>query len=322
MTTNFTIDQILRGTSRGRMQSVGQMSVIPLIGEDDDTFAPPSDLGGSTRGYGQVHVRNDADRPTIVPPGAAWVVDQQAQDHAVGSGALVKAKSSRTLDHARCIQQSQPGLIKETKDAMTILPVALRTTALSIRKEGAYDMLWEPLRKFKARYGLTGAGHLDHFLSTFKRELDEFIAQFELVPQQVGAIVLIGGAIVGVERAPSAAFWEVLWTPLIRVCYGSLAIEYARKAKTPPKTRVPLTTKAKTLKELAGALAQARAVEEELSRNTMVEVQSLELTAAPSAEDALGKARLVTIASKALAGQIVTNGKDSYPFASLCAANV
>ena len=34
---SLTVDEVLRGTGPGPAQSVGQMSVIPLLGEDDET---------------------------------------------------------------------------------------------------------------------------------------------------------------------------------------------------------------------------------------------------------------------------------------------
>ena len=133
MTTNFTIEDILSGTTTGRMQSVGQMQVIPIFGEDDDTFAPP-EVEVNTTDYGTVNLRNDSDRPTIVPPGAGWVVKQAAQDHAIGSGALMKAGERKTINTAMCIQSSQGGYIRGDKHPMLILPVALRAPALAKRK--------------------------------------------------------------------------------------------------------------------------------------------------------------------------------------------
>lgn len=321
MTTNFTIEDILRGTSTGRMQSVGQMQVIPIIGEDDDTFAPP-EVEVNTSNYGTVNLLNDNDRPTIVPPGAGWVVDHAAQDHAIGGGSFLKAKERKTINTAMCIQQSQPGYIRAAKHPMVVLPVALRTSALRHRKKVDYSKLWDDISRFNRSLGARQGGHLEFFLTHFKKELDEFVAEFELVPNQVGAIVLVGGHLAGVERAPSSAFWEVVWEPLIRVCYGSLAIYHSRQNSSPPATRIPLKTKAKTLKGLAKALEEARIREDQLTEDTVREVHKHELKAAAGAEEALGKARLVTMASQGLSGQIVTNGKNSFPYASLCAARV
>jgi hypothetical protein len=102
----LSIDDILRGTEPGRMQSVGHMQIIPLLGADDDRFAAPV-LEVRTTAYGTVELRHDGDRPTIVPPGAGWVVEQAAQDHAIGGGVLLASKSVATVNTARCIQRSQ-----------------------------------------------------------------------------------------------------------------------------------------------------------------------------------------------------------------------
>ncbi len=106
---SLTVDEILRGTGPGLTQSAGTMSMIPLLGEDDDTFAPPEVEVGTT-GYGSVHLRNHSDRPMLVPPGAGWVVAQKAQDHAIGGGALLRPGEGRAIDTAMCIQQSQGGV--------------------------------------------------------------------------------------------------------------------------------------------------------------------------------------------------------------------
>jgi hypothetical protein len=96
---SITIAEILRGTGTGPAQSAGQMQVVPILGDDDDRFAPPS-IEVGTAGYGTLILRNDSDRPTIVPPGAGWVVLQKAQDHAVGGGVLLEPGCTRQIDTA------------------------------------------------------------------------------------------------------------------------------------------------------------------------------------------------------------------------------
>ena len=71
---NITVEDILARRSIGRMQSVGPMQVIPILGEDDHTFAPP-EVEAGTSNYGQVFVRNRQGRDTIIPPGST--VDRQ-----------------------------------------------------------------------------------------------------------------------------------------------------------------------------------------------------------------------------------------------------
>lgn len=321
----ITVEEILHGTQTGRRQTVGVMEVIPIIGEGDDTFAPP-DVEVGTSNYGSVNLRNDSDRPTIVPPGAGWVVKQAAQDHAIGSGKLMKPGESTRIDTAMCIQQSQGGFIASQKHKMLVLPASLRARALAMRDQRDYSKLWGDISTFNqsvgARSGGYGGGHLEYFLDHFKKQLDEFVAEFELVPDQIGAIILIGGRVVGVEIAPNAEFWAHVWEPLVRVCYGSLAIKVAKALGDGALVSRPLSVKDDSLEGIQAALAEAAKVEEAQTEEAIKQVAQIALAAGNRADDAhgRGKARVVltTVASRELAGQIVQKG-DRVSYASLCA---
>jgi hypothetical protein len=318
----LTVEMILKGTGIGPMQSVGQMQVIPILGDDDLTYAPP-ELEVGTSGYGSVALRNTHDKPTIVPYGAGWVVKERAQDHAVGSGAFVRAGEDRVLNKAMCIQQSQPGLISRAKRALTILPAKLRAKALAIRHVDQYNKLWEHITAFNTSLGVETVANLVSFLSRFEKELDEFVAEFELVPRQLGAIVLVGGEIVGVERAPSAAYFAATWESLVRVCYGSLAIAAGKTRRMAPATRLPLITlgeRAKTLEALRSALSELRTREEVLAQQLVSFVRALRLERADEADDTLDGAELWTVAGLQFGGQVVTDG-NAVKYASLIAAN-
>jgi hypothetical protein len=316
----LTIDDILRGTEPGRMQSVGHMQVIPLLGEDDPAFAPP-DLEVRTTSYGTVVLRHDDERPTIVPPGAGWVVEQAAQDHAIGGGVLLAGKSQATIATARCIQRSQHGYIKAAKHPLLVLPVALRAQALSLRHQTGFDKLWAPIAEFNKTVGVTEAGHLEYFLRRFKAELDQFVAEFELLPRQLGAVVLVDGCIAGIERAPSSSFWRVLWEPLIRVCYGSMAIQRGQGGGAPASTRIPLASGATSVAELRMALADAQAREHRVVAAVIQHLRDVELRTATAADQVLGRTQLITLASEQLAGQVVREG-EQVPYASLCATSL
>jgi hypothetical protein len=306
------------------MQSVGHMGVIPILddGGQDESFAPP-DLDIGTSDYGTVNVRNrSSDQPTIVPTGAGWVVDQAAQDHAVPGAKFVKAGGRASIDTAMCIQSGQGGYISNADHAFLVLPAPLRAKALSMRKEKGYSRLWDDIGKFNGSLGANNAGHLEYFLQTFASELDQFVAQFELVPGQVGAVILLDGRVVGVERAPNIAFWEKVWHPLIRVCYGALAIKARKKlGDTPPKHRVPLHVEVKSLAGINRALAEARGREYRATQDQLREVKREELEAAAGKDDSMAKYQLLTIANGNLAGQIALKGTSPTPsYVSLCAS--
>ena len=316
---SLTVEEILRGTGPGPTQSAGQMSVIPLLGEDVDTFAPPEVEVGTTT-YGSVHLRNGAERPTLIPPGAGWVVAQKAQDHALGGGALLRPGESRTIDTAMCIQQGQGGLIGRARHELLILPAALRAKALSLRHVKDFRKLWESIQAFNKGYGIDQVGgHLEFFVRAFQKELDQFVAEFEVVPRQLGAIILVGGEVAGIERAPSAAFWKAVWGPLVRVCYGSLAIKVARETKAPPPTRVPLEVLTRSLAGLRDALARATDRERAAVDARVRALRATALSAAGEPDDTLGALTLTTVGSQRLSGQVVSEGRE-VRYASLSAA--
>ena len=86
----ITISEILKGTTAGRMQSVGYMQVIPLISQiEDDRFVSPLEAEVSTRGYGSMVFNNPLNKVLIVPLHAGYVVKQAAQDHAMSQAGVI-----------------------------------------------------------------------------------------------------------------------------------------------------------------------------------------------------------------------------------------
>ncbi len=325
----LAIDTILKGTGFGPMQSVGPMQVIPVLGDDDATFAPP-ELEAGTQGYGNVVLRNAHDRPTIVPPGAGWVVTQKAQDHAVAGGAFLKAFEQKTVTTAMCIQQTQGGMIARAKHALTILPARLRAKALAVRHVVDFRKLWSAIEELNRSFGVTAAGgNLVAFVREYAKQLDELVAEFEIVPRQIGAIVLVDGEVVGVERAPSAEYFRVIWDPLVRVCYGSLAVASAKAGHGPPRTRRALVVAERTLAGLREALSDVTAREAQIADEIVAWVRGVALAQADHDDDTLdlrdgkgSKARLRTVAGNWFAGQIVTTtagDAERVAFASLVA---
>lgn len=317
-TRQLTVEEILNGTGLGRIQSVGHMSVIPLVDEgdaQDDTFAPPY-FNASTRGYGSVGVENRSDRPTIVPTGTGWVTDQHAQDHATPGAKLMKPKERVTINQACCIQETQGGLIRSEQVNFVVLPAPVRVQAVASRNKEDYSRLWPHLRNLRKSMGYSGVGNLVDVLKHFEKELDEFVAEFELVPKQVGAVIIIGDRVVGIERAPTTAFWYKMWEPLIRVCYGSLAIQV--RLKNRPVHRVALDVKEKSLIGIQRAISSANVKIEKARDKCIEKTKSLKLTAASAADGQMDKYKVITVASPQLSGQLVAKSRTKIPYASLC----
>jgi hypothetical protein len=312
----ITITELLRGVTIGRIQSVGYMQVIPLISElIDNKFISPKNALVSTSNYGTLVVKNRPDNGNagtmILPFGAGYVVPQAAQDHATPLAKIIAANRTATIDTAACIQQTQGGTIASSKQEMTILPWAIKEAVFNTKNQQGYSKLWPAIGEFNQSLGLSDKGHLEFFLKNFRQDLDEFIGQFEIVHNQVGAIVLMNGYVVGIERTPNYNYWKEVWKPLIRECYGSLAIQYAKKfgdSPPPPRTRVPLSeANINTAEDLQKALEKATQKEAE---NVKGIVRRFVKTKFNSQEEQTEEdMRVDSISNKQFAGQVVFDGE-------------
>ncbi len=316
-----TIREVLRGTRTGRMQTVGYMQVIPLLADiQDDRFAAPNVLEASTVRYGSVVFNNISDKPTLIPSHLTYVVKQRAQDHALCSASVIESRKHKQFDNAACVEQTQGGFISKGQHTFAILPFPIREAALAKRKEQEYSKLWSTIGQFNQTMGLAqGSGHLKVFLNHFARELDQFVAEFENVPKQVGAIVLVNGRVVGVERTPSTQYWSAIWQPLIRECYGSLALQYATQNRRPAVTRVALKDSGITsLEQLRTALVEANHREEEKVRQIVREL--VDEPFAIDREEKVLDFRVETLKHQQFVGQTIREG-DNVLYASFIACN-
>ncbi|WNJ17320.1 ARPP-1 family domain-containing protein [Pontibacter sp. G13] len=305
----INIRQLLRGAEIGTMQQVGVMQVIPLLSDlEHHDVAYPDELEVNTQTYGHLRFDNPSHDLAIIPAHAAYVVKQRAQDHAMTHAGIVKGKARQDFKSAVCIQQTQGGYISTGKLRMGILPFSIRESAWSKRNGTEYGRLWPEISAFNRRMGCSAQGHLEYFLETYKKELDQFVAEFELVPRQVGAIVLIDHQVVGIERAPNHAYMAKYWQPMIREGYGSLALEYQLQLKSRnalPKVKVPFPTGAKSLQALKRTLASVNRQEAEMAREVVRKL--VEDPFQVKREDVQGSYALWTLDHRQFIGQMVVH---------------
>lgn len=307
------VADVLHGCTPGRIQSVGSMQVIPLVSElSDDRFVSPVEGGAEvfTTSYGTLGFRNPGARVLIVPCHAGYVVKQAAQDHAMAHAGVVQSAGERSFNTAMCIQQSQGGFIERGSYRMLILPYSLRERALEVRKEARYSKLWDAISLFNQEMGVQGYGHLDFFLKHFEKELDEFVAEFECVARQIGAVILVDDQVVGVERAPSHAYWRSVWPCLIRECYGSLASRVAQlkggRAET-PASRTPLPDGIGSLDELESVISEVARQEDERAKATVRELLAEQLPV--TCDDTTAGLSVETVQPGRFTGQVIRDGE-------------
>jgi hypothetical protein len=324
----MNIREILKGTTAGNLQTVGIMQVIPLLSEIEftDFVAPGAQANVGTRNYGVMSFDNTSDKTMIIPNNAAYLTKQAAQDHGMTHAGLVKAKSTKQYETAACVQQTQGGYISKGAHEFTIMPFSIRESSINKRKTGSYSKLWEDIQRFNTGLGITGrAGHLEYFYDKFKKELDEFAAEFETVAKQVGAIILVNGQVVGVEKAPNYDYWKTLWKELIRGCYASLALEVSTKNKMTEKDlnriRVKLnTSKIKTLDDLESQLNLTENMQKERVSKIVRDLIDDNFTEELDETLMGAKTQRLNLKHKQFIGQAIKEG-ESIVYASLVATN-
>ena len=237
------IRELLSGykTDTDNIQVAGNMTVIPLVsdqpfttgvGEVDDVSLK-KDME-----YGKLCFENQSGRVGIVLQGATIITEQRAQDRTVPRATIIKGKGTENVG-AFCVQSSQAGYIdanrlgdeaKEGDSPFMILPPTLRAKALGAGD--GYDRLWKHLEHYSGAFsGMASTACLKDIYTKYKDQLDEFVAQFEPVPNQLGAIVLINGDVVAVDIMPTYESWRKMWRTLIRDSYGVEAVRTADQSQ-------------------------------------------------------------------------------------------
>ena len=309
--TTRTLSDILRGTVAGDMQTVGVMQVIPLLGRaTNNAVALVSDVRVSNTNYGHMKFNNQADLPAIVPQHAGYLTNYKAQDHATPVAVMVNKVAE--LNTAMCIESSRGGQMRgDGTEELIIMPFQLRETAFNTRNINGYSKLWKEIANFSKRLGSSVGGHINRFLDAFRDQVEHFVAEFELLDNQVGAVILINGHLVGVERYASAVHFAEVWETIIRDCYGTLAQEVAEVERIRAvDTRVELGEGFTNLDDIIDGLLQADATEREAVSSLLRSVMNEPLVVVAEGEHSVIGWRLETYKNDHFVGQAITSGSD------------
>ncbi len=142
-----TIQDVMRGLKPESPQTVGNMTVIPLISDIvDDAIASPEVLEMETLNYGTVVAYNTGTAEekglTISPLGNMVMTNKAAQNHALPNMKIIRKGKTVTFDNAACVQETQGGLIGRDRYRIMLLPLAIREDAIDRRKGHDYSKLW------------------------------------------------------------------------------------------------------------------------------------------------------------------------------------
>lgn len=232
----------------GEVQSVDEMTVIPIVGETRAVVASPEALKFErTQGYGHMVFSNsDEFNPAIVPANYTVRGKYAAQDHASSGAEIVAPKSILDVDTACCVEQRQGGYLSDKNNVEHILPLQLRKvlTNYQKRRNKSFSKLWTDITTWLKGLSISkkrgSEAHLSFFYDSpeVDSQLEQFAAEFEPVDNQIGAIILFGGIPVGIEIMPTNDHWKAYWQHLIRGSYGAELIRLKMLGKIKPSALV------------------------------------------------------------------------------------
>ena len=297
----------------GAAQRAGHLSVIPVIGNNCTGLwtSPYSGLKFTgVHGYGCVSFKNDTDGTAILPMHMGYI-QEGAQNHCISAAAILGKGQERRYNNARCVQAAQGGYLKTSEQWFFILPLKLREETLSLRGQSGCGMIWNAIGRLGRRFGSSGRGHLDDTICKHRAELNFYGKQFELLPNQIGALFFLDEEPVGIEIGPTAEWFADIWDSLLCFCYGTAAWEL--EGQNVPRESV--TQRLNSLEEVRKQLLDRRSAYTQRLLDGLRK-RSWELEENEEEENLLDL-QLSTIRTKDFYGQIIKRGGSELVYASL-----
>ena len=311
-----TLRKLLAGYTVGETQSAGLMRVVPLLA--DREFAQFGGIGDiylkRDEEYETFLMANDSDSISVIPHGLMYVVTEKAQDRVIPSAHLI-AKEKRI--NVNCLQPSQGGYMGASDRGREwgILPRGLKQSAWLHKHEPRYNALWGDIEKFLSDAGLSGRD-IVLFFKQYRDELETFVAQFEPVRDQLGAIFILNNVVVGIEIVPTYSYWSQMWRPLVRDCYGSEAVVATKKGYGTPVFRPMLKAEdAESFDGIRKAVDDLLAEEKAFTNDVISDILDEEIAA--EEDHSLEDFTLYNLVSQNLMGQRVMHGPQRTVYLSL-----
>lgn len=310
---------LLKGYKPGTPQRCGVMTLIPIL-----TDKPYQEVGAvgeislyKDPEYQRMEFKNDSNKISIIPHGFMFLTAEHAQDRVVNSAHLAKAGAITSVD-VDCLQPSQGGHLQPGLKEWRLLPSALKLAAWSHAGDNQYDSLWNDMRSYLSNAGVSG-GELIMFYKHFQKDLDEFVAQFEPVTNQVGAIILFGNEVAGIEIVPNYEIWKEMWKPLVRDSYGADAIVLVKKGYSQANRPLINVDQIHTFEDLEGAVADIMENNVAFARSVMGSVLNEVVMA--EQKEMLDDLTLYDFTSSNYKGQAVMHGPEHFIYVTAVPAS-
>lgn len=307
--------QLLSGFEAGTPQSVGNMTVIPLLSStlqfDGIAGAENVTLARDTS-YSSLHLKPIEEKLTIVPNGFTYLTKESAQDRTIPRTQVLTSGSREV--QAYCVQSSQHGHMSSSRESdreIRLLPLAIKQHAFEVAPSNSQcGALWDKLRQYNASMNVSG-DYLVSLFTKYAEQLEAFIAHFEPISGQRGAIILINGRVVGIDIFPSFHSYLQIWEKLIRDSYGAEAIH--SKTEWTVSSCFPLAEPT-SLEGVLQAVQNQKAAEKEWAYNLVTQCLNQEMEQGSQSHFSAGsgeKVTLSTVKSAELEGEVVYDSTNS-----------
>ena len=211
----------------GTPQQAGLLTVIPITGRQSwNVFVPPLEsrrVGGRPATSSFV-LQNDSESDCLLAPLHFGQPLNRNRSHILSRVALVTPAGP--LDLAGEIA-FPPQSSRRTRFDLTrnfILPLALRGPAWRVRHSSDTSRLTLELSDLQSQLSRHGLGTLSAAVQARNVALNTFSSRIELLTGQTGALFFVEDRPVGLEIAPSPAYFAAIWQPLLVGCYGLTAL--------------------------------------------------------------------------------------------------
>ncbi len=324
MTTNLKqIQSLLKGyrVDRNNMQTVGNMSVIPIVSDVEFTNVANANEVTLERDptYNQLQFKNSSGDIAIVLHGWTLIENKQkAQDRTIPYAHLIKAANSKLVP-ANCVQSSQGGHFNVNavdQGSFMILPPSLRSIAMkkSTFRNAETGAMWDSLGKWTKGLDCHSGG-LTAFYSRFQDKLDQFVAQFEPITHQLGSIVLINGEVMAIDLMPRYDSWNYIWRALIRDSYGAEALRIKENVGANVDNPVMDVGNIRSFNSLATAYEKMKNSHYDNLQNAFGAVA--QLSVGLTKQEEIDELTLLKLENEQFLGQAVLHGDDHFVYLSL-----
>jgi len=221
----------------GTPQKSGCLTMVPITSAQSTTLFRPLPLSVRAKrrpAAAPVLLANPSEQSCVLAPLHFGLPVERGTSHFLSSTALVPPSEQRDLTGDTILPYSSTRRSRIHLKTTYCLPLSLRGAAWRARHPGGQQRLTPALNDLHDRLHRYGLADFPFVLQAHHPDLKSFVNRIELLTGQTGALFYIDDRPVGLEIAPSAAYFAAIWEPLLVGCYGLTALLHQYESPASP----------------------------------------------------------------------------------------